>query len=154
VSTILSPWTRAGTSWACAGAARISSARRARARRMNTLCPGIWEAQAMSAQTVEAFYAAFNRRDGAAMAALYAPDGRFRDPVFGELSGTEAGAMWRMLTGRAEDLRVDLVEHDDRSARWIAHYTFTQTGRPVVNDVRARFAFRDGLIVEHIDTFS
>ena len=62
--------------------------------------------------------------------------------------------MWRMLTGRAEDLRVDLVEHDDRSAHWVAHYTFTQTGRPVVNDVHARFAFRDGLIVEHIDSFS
>jgi len=108
----------------------------------------------MSAQTVEAFYAAFGRRDGDAMAALYAPDGRFRDPVFGELTGTEAGAMWRMLTGRAEDLRVELAEHDDRSARWIAHYTFTQTGRAVVNDVRARFAFQDGLIVEHIDTFS
>jgi ketosteroid isomerase-like protein len=108
----------------------------------------------MSTQTVEALYAAFNRRDGAAMAALYAPDGRFRDPVFGELTGAEAGAMWRMLTGRAEDLRVDLVEHDDRSAHWIAHYTFTQTGRAVVNDVRARFAFQDGLIVEHIDTFS
>jgi ketosteroid isomerase-like protein len=114
----------------------------------------IWEAHAMSAQTVESLYAAFDRRDGEARAALYAPDGRFRDPVFGELTGTEAGAMWRMLTGRAEDLRVELVEHDGRSAHWIATYTFTQTGRPVVNDVRARFAFRDGLIVEHIDTFS
>jgi hypothetical protein len=87
------------------------------------------------------------------MAALYAPDGRFRDPAFGELTGAEAGAMWRMLTGRAEDLRVDLVDHDDASAHWIAHYTFTQTGRPVVNDVRARFFFQDGLIVEHVDAF-
>jgi hypothetical protein len=42
---------------------------------------------------------------------------------------------------------------DSGTARWIAHYTFTQTGRPVVNDVRARFRFRDGLIVEHDDRF-
>ena len=108
----------------------------------------------MSAEVVERLYAAFDRRDGQAMAALYAPDGRFRDPVFGDLTGEQAGAMWRMLTARAEDLDVDLVEYDDRSAHWIATYTFTQTGRRVVNDVRARFAFRDGLIVEHIDTFS
>jgi hypothetical protein len=62
--------------------------------------------------------------------------------------------MWRMLTGRAEDLRVELVAHDDASARWVARYTFTQTGRHVVNDVRASFRFSDGLIAEHVDEFS
>ena len=39
------------------------------------------------------------------------------------------------------------------SARWIAHYTFTQTGRSVTNDVRARFRFEDGLIADHRDEF-
>jgi ketosteroid isomerase-like protein len=112
----------------------------------------------MSAELIERFYAAFDRRDGDAMAACYAPDAVFSDPVFGRLDAAEAGAMWRMLTARADDLRVELVEHEaegDRgSARWIAHYTFTQTGRPVVNDVRARFRFSDGLFAEHIDRFS
>jgi hypothetical protein len=65
--------------------------------------------------------------------------------------------MWRMLTGRADDLRVELLEHeaegDSGTARWKAHYTFTQTGRPVVNDVRARFRFVDGLIADHVDEF-
>ena len=110
-----------------------------------------------NAGLIERFYAAFAERDGDAMAACYAPDARFSDPVFGDLSGPEPGAMWRMLTGRAQDLTVDLVEHsvggEQGSARWIAHYTFTQTGRPVVNDVRARFRFSDGLIVEHVDRF-
>ena len=91
------------------------------------------------------------------MAACYAPDARFSDPVFADLRGDEPGAMWRMLTGRADDLAVDLVEHeadDDRgSAHWIAHYTFTQTGRPVTNDVRAAFRFADGLIADHRDEF-
>jgi len=112
---------------------------------------------ASNAALIERFYTAFDRRDGDAMAACYAPDARFTDPVFGELTGAEVGAMWRMLTGRAPDLRVELVEHDadaaEGSARWIAHYTFSQTGRPVVNDVRASFRFRDGLIVEHTDRF-
>jgi uncharacterized protein len=106
---------------------------------------------------IERFYGAFSERDGAAMAACYGPDVSFSDPVFPELRGAEAGAMWRMLTARATDLRVELVEReasDQRgSARWQARYTFTQTGRPVVNDVRAAFRFADGLIIEHRDEF-
>jgi ketosteroid isomerase-like protein len=113
---------------------------------------------ASNAHLIEEFYEAFDRRDGERMAALYAPDARFVDPAFGELRGDEPGAMWRMLTGQAKDLSVELREHeagDERgSARWIAHYTFTRTGRPVVNDVRASFRFADGLIAEHVDEFS
>jgi ketosteroid isomerase-like protein len=106
---------------------------------------------------IERFYAAFAGRDGAAMAACYAPGACFSDPVFQDLDGEEAGDMWRMLTGRANDLRVELLEReadDERgSARWRAHYTFTQTGRPVVNDVHASFRFADGRIVDHRDEF-
>jgi ketosteroid isomerase-like protein len=106
---------------------------------------------------IERFYSAFNAKDGAAMAACYAPDVRFSDPVFPDLRGSDAGAMWRMLTSRATDLRIDLLEHeadDERgSAHWVAHYTFAQTGRPVVNDVRASFRFGAGLIVQHSDQF-
>jgi hypothetical protein len=105
--------------------------------------------------TIERFYAAFDRRDGEAMAACYAPGAHFSDPVFTDLNGDEPGAMWRMLTAQANDLRVELLEHTADSARWRAHYTFSQTGRPVVNDVRARFRFDDdGLIADHRDEFS
>ena len=110
-----------------------------------------------NAELIRDLYEAMDRHDGEAMARLYDPDGRFSDPAFGELSGAEAGDMWRMLTGRAEDLSVELAEHsaegDTGTARWIARYTFTRTGRRVVNDVRARFRFRDGRIVEHRDSF-
>jgi ketosteroid isomerase-like protein len=109
--------------------------------------------------TIERFYAAFDAGDGAGMASCYAPGVRFSDPVFGELRGAEAGAMWRMLTGQAGDLRVELAERaadgDRGTARWIATYTFTDTGRPVVNDIRATFRFTpEGLIAEHDDRFS
>jgi ketosteroid isomerase-like protein len=107
---------------------------------------------------LERFYGAFAARDGAGMAACYAPDVTFSDPVFPDLRGPEAGAMWRMLTGRSSDLRVELLarEADDRSgsARWRAQYTFTQTGRPVVNDVIGSFRFAAGLITAHDDDFN
>ncbi len=106
---------------------------------------------------IERFYDAFARGDGAAMAACYAPDVHFHDPVFEDLDGPEAGAMWRMLTRSSRDFRLELREHGSDatggSAHWFAHYTFSQTGRPVVNDVTAAFAFRDGLITDHVDTF-
>jgi ketosteroid isomerase-like protein len=106
---------------------------------------------------IERFYGAFARRDGDTMAACYAPNASFSDPVFTDLQGVEPGAMWRMLTSQANDLRVELLEHqgdgERGSARWRAHYTFSQTGRPVVNDVRASFRFEDGLIAEHRDEF-
>jgi ketosteroid isomerase-like protein len=107
---------------------------------------------------IERFYTAFAARDGAQMEACYAPDVVFSDPVFPNLHGAEAGAMWRMLTERGTDLRIELLDHEANgehgSAHWRAHYTFTDTGRPVVNDVRASFRFgEDGLIVEHRDEF-
>ena len=108
-------------------------------------------------QLLEDFYAAFARRDGDAMATAYAPDATFDDPAFPGLKGGEPGAMWRMLAGRSKDLSVELVEctADDSTgtARWIATYTFAQTGRRVVNDVRSRFRFADGRIVEQHDDF-
>jgi ketosteroid isomerase-like protein len=109
-------------------------------------------------EVIKEFYAAFNRRDGAAMAARYAADVHFSDPVFTDLHGGQAGAMWRMLTSQSKDLSVELLdvhEHGDHAhAAWRATYTFSRTGRPVVNEVLATFHLSDGLIVEHIDDFS
>jgi len=107
--------------------------------------------------TIERLYEAFGQRNGAAMTACYAPGAHFRDPAFGDLEGEEVGAMWRMLTGRATDLEIELREHEageeTGSAHWIARYTFS-TGRPVVNDIQARFRFADdGRIADHVDEF-
>ncbi len=109
-------------------------------------------------QIIRRLYEAMDAHDGDTMASCYASDARFEDPVFGPLTGTQAGDMWRMLTSRSEDLRVELAEQDvqgDRgSARWIARYTFGPTGRSVTNEIRGSFRFRDGLIIEHTDRFS
>ncbi len=107
---------------------------------------------------IERFYGAFDQGDGEAMAACYAPDVRFSDPVFPDLRGSQAGSMWRMLTSAPGELRIELLEHQadgaQGSAHWRAHYVFTETGRPVVNDIQASFRLAGGLIAEHHDQFS
>ncbi len=108
-------------------------------------------------ETIERFYEAFGQCNGAAMSACYAANAHFCDPAFGDLQGSDIGAMWRMLTSRATDLKIELHEHDadeaSGSAHWIARYTFS-TGRPVVNDIQAKFRFADGKIVDHVDDFN
>jgi ketosteroid isomerase-like protein len=107
---------------------------------------------------IREFYAAFARKDAEAMARCYHPDVFFSDTVFPRLHGEEAGDMWRMLLSRATDLEVTLdsaeADADGGRAQWTARYTFSKTGRRVVNVIQAMFAFRDGRIVRHHDSFS
>lgn len=103
------------------------------------------------------FYTAFQQLDGEAMAACYHPEVRFSDPVFPDLQGPRAGAMWRMLCGAASDLEITFsdVQADDESgsAHWEPIYTFGATGRKVHNVIDASFKFQDGKIIEHTDRF-
>ncbi|MDD0972782.1 nuclear transport factor 2 family protein [Pseudomonas fontis] len=109
-------------------------------------------------ELITRFYQAFQRLDAEAMVACYTDDVVFSDPAFGTLRGKDAGDMWRMLASRAQDfsLTFDNVRADERSggAHWVATYLFRQTGRTVVNDIQARFTFRDGKICEHHDSFN
>jgi ketosteroid isomerase-like protein len=112
-----------------------------------------------NAAAIERFYRAFGARDAATMNDLYAPQATFSDPAFGELDGDQVRAMWTMLTSQAKDLSIvasDVVADDEKgSAHWRAEYTFTATGRPVVNEVDATFRFDgEGRVVEHRDRFS
>jgi hypothetical protein len=116
------------------------------------------EAAERNEATIRRLYDGLNRHDGEAMAACYAPDASFSDPVFPELHSDQPGDMWRMLTARATDLVVELPEAkadaQAGSARWVATYTFGTTGRNVVNRVRSDFKFGPGaLITEQHDDF-
>jgi ketosteroid isomerase-like protein len=108
-------------------------------------------------QLITRFYEAFARRDAEAMLACYHPQVAFSDAVFVDLSPAEARAMWRMLCSRAADLKVEFsaVTADDHkgSAHWDAHYTFSATGRKVLNRIDAQFEFEGGLIRRHQDSF-
>ena len=72
-------------------------------------------------QLIERFYRAFDDGDGDTMAACYAADARFSDPVFPDLRGSQTGAMWRMLTSGPGELRIELLEHDADDTTGSAH---------------------------------
>jgi ketosteroid isomerase-like protein len=107
---------------------------------------------------IEAFYTAFKNSDAAGMAACYHPDVEFSDPVFPDLKGNRARAMWGLLCQRKADPNdrwFNDVKADDRtgSAHWEAKYKFPANGRPVHNRIDAKFEFVDGKIKRHVDTF-
>lgn len=113
----------------------------------------------MSRKTIEAFYAAFARLDGAAMAACYDENASFDDEAFSLRGRREIGGMWQMLTDAARThsqgvWKIDVSQVTERSAHWEAHYIFSATGRRVHNIIDAEFEFNDkGLITRHRDRF-
>ena len=104
------------------------------------------------------FYESFTRNDADGMINCYADDVVFSDPAFGELRGSDAKNMWRMLVERGGgNLKIEFsgVKADDAkgSADWTADYLFSKTGRRVFNRIHAEFEFRDGRIARHTDAF-
>lgn len=108
-------------------------------------------------ELLQRFYSAFAEGDHATMAACYADDATFSDPVFPDLDADGVRAMWRMFCTGGNDIAVTFggIRADDAtgSARWEAVYAFPKTGRRVQNEITSDFRFRDGLIVRHRDTF-
>ncbi len=109
-------------------------------------------------QLIDDFYSAFQKLDWQTMQQCYSTDIAFSDPVFNQLKGKEAAAMWHMLCSRAKDFELsfsDIQANDTHgSCCWKASYTFSKTGRKVHNVIFAEFQFADGKIVRHSDHFS
>jgi hypothetical protein len=104
------------------------------------------------------FYTAFANADAKTMSECYHPKVHFVDPAFGLLKEEQVSKMWEMLILRSKGkLKIEFsnVKADDfyGSANWVATYNFTRTNRNVVNKIAAEFAFQDGLIIKHTDSF-
>jgi ketosteroid isomerase-like protein len=109
-------------------------------------------------QIIEQFYTAFQQLDYKTMHACYSDDIVFSDPVFLLLRGSEAKSMWEMLCKNARDFSlsfsdIELIDHEYATCSWTATYTFSRTGRRVVNNIKAFMRFKDGKIIEHSDGF-
>ena len=109
-------------------------------------------------QIIEKFYTAFQQLDYKAMQSCYSDDIVFSDPVFLLLKGNEAKAMWEMLCKNARDFSlsfsdIELIDHEYATCSWTASYTFSRTGRKVINNIKAFMRLKDGKIIEHSDGF-
>lgn len=110
-------------------------------------------------QVIQKFYNAFQQLDYATMQSCYSDDAVFSDPAFGLLDTAETKAMWEMLCRRAKDFslqygNIQLLDEEYATVDWTAFYIFSQTGRRVVNKVRAHMRIKEGLITEHSDAFA
>jgi ketosteroid isomerase-like protein len=111
---------------------------------------------AENAALVRRFYEAFARGDATGMNACYAPDVVFSDPVFGELHGDRARAMWSMLCAGMREFTLTYEIDPTYSivrAHAVALYRYGATGRMVRNEIRGTFACAGGAIVRHDDVF-
>ncbi len=106
---------------------------------------------------IHRFYTGFQNKDFKAMQDCYADTATFSDAVFKNLTASQVKAMWEMLLRNGKDINLEYkqVKANDTSgsAEWSATYTFSKTGRKVVNSIHASFEFDAGKIVKHTDKF-
>ena len=109
-------------------------------------------------QVIEKFYTAFQKLDYQTMNSCYSDDIVFSDPAFGLLRGVEAKYMWEMLCRNAKEFsltfsNIQLLDEEYATCNWVATYTFSRTGRKVINSIKAFMKLKDGKIIEHSDAF-
>jgi len=107
---------------------------------------------------ISRFYTAFQQLDYATMQDCYSDNPVFSDPVFGLLQGQEVKAMWEMLCKNAKNFslvfsNIQLLDEEYATCNWTASYTFSKTGKPVINNVKAHMRIENGKITEHTDKF-
>lgn len=109
-------------------------------------------------ELIKTFYESFQTKDFKTMQACYADNATFTDPVFANLNAAQVRSMWEMFCVKGKDLQVEFsniqASETHGSAEWKASYTFSATGKKVINHITANFAFENGKILRHKDTFS
>lgn len=107
---------------------------------------------------IHRLYMSLQQLDAEGMISCYHEDATFRDPLFMLKTKRDIAAMWTMLCSSAKELELtfEQVEANDEtgSAHIKARYLFSQTNRIVNNRIDAQFRFKDGLIIEHNDSFN
>ena len=109
-------------------------------------------------QLIHTFYSAFQKKDYKTMRECYTGNATFNDPVFINLNARQAGTMWEMFCTKSKDLTIEFKNikagETTGSGEWTAAYTFSKTGKIVVNHIQSRFRFLNGKIVQHNDSFN
>jgi ketosteroid isomerase-like protein len=109
-------------------------------------------------QLIKHFYTYFQQKDYKGMQSCYADNATFSDAVFKNLNAEQVKAMWEMLISKGKDMRIEFsqISADEKTgkAHWDAFYTFSSTGKKVINKIDASFEFENGKIVKHTDNFN
>lgn len=109
-------------------------------------------------QLINHFYTCFKNKDFKGMQDCYADEATFSDAVFKDLDAGQVKAMWQMLIIKGKDLRLEFKDisstKNTAKAHWDAYYTFSSTGRKVINRIDSSFEIANGKIVKHIDNFN
>lgn len=104
------------------------------------------------------FYSSFSKKDYNSMKECYANNATFNDPVFKDLDAIQLKSMWEMLCLKGKDLEIEfdnIIANDHTgSANWKATYSFSATGKKVINHIKAEFTFENGKILKHTDYFN
>jgi len=91
------------------------------------------------------------------MQACYADNATFSDAIFKNLNASQVKAMWEMLILKGKDLRLEFSDisanETTGKAHWDAYYTFSASGKKVINRIDASFEFENGKITKHVDYF-
>lgn len=111
-----------------------------------------------NADIISKFYTSFQKLDYTTMNSCYSDDVVFSDPAFGLLRGDEVKYMWEMLCTNAKDFsltfsNIQLLDEEYATCNWVASYTFSKTGKKVVNRIKTFMKLKDGKIIEHSDAF-
>ena len=109
-------------------------------------------------QLIHHFYTCFKNKDYKGMQSCYADEATFSDAVFKNLNADQVKAMWQMLIVKGKDLRLEFKDisaaNNLANAHWDAYYTFSATGKKVVNRIDATFEIKNGKIIKHTDSFN
>ncbi|MBK6352489.1 MAG: nuclear transport factor 2 family protein [Saprospiraceae bacterium] len=111
-----------------------------------------------NAAIIHSFYTALKSKEFESLKLLYSEQLIFSDEVFNDLHYEQTIAMWTMLLSRSTDIKIEFGEvkatEQSGTAVWQAQYTFSPTGRKVVNIIHANFKFGEGKIIHHVDHFN
>ncbi|GIZ08476.1 nuclear transport factor 2 family protein [Flavobacterium sp. UMI-01] len=107
---------------------------------------------------IHQFFNGLSKADVLSVVSCYDTNIKFRDPIFGLLTGKDVTAMWSMLLeNNKENIKIEIVNSKSDAylgtAQWIASYTFKPSNKTIVNHITTHFHFKEGLIIKQTDDF-